>query len=55
MFLTLPMAILAHILVGNITPMTRDFININDHYIVKIIIIGSLILGLKDIKIIKKK
>ncbi len=55
MFLTLPIATLSHILVGNITPMTRDFINLNEHYIVKLIIIGSLILGLKDIKIVKKK
>lgn len=53
-FLSLPIGIIVHLLVGNITPMTRDFIDINNHYILKIIIICLLILGFKGIKIIKK-
>lgn len=54
LFLTLPIGILAHLLVGNITPMTRNFMDIQSHYILKILILGLLILGIKDIKIIKK-
>ena len=54
LFLTLPLGILAHILVGNITPMTRNFIDIHSHYILKILILGLLILGIKGIRIIKK-
>lgn len=53
LFLTLPIGIIAHLLVGKITPMTEDFINTNDHYILKILILILLILGLKGIKIIK--
>ena len=53
MFLVLPIGILFHIIFWNITPMTRDFLNINDFYLLKILIIILLILGLKDIKKIK--
>ena len=34
--------------------MTKYFLDINSHYFLKILIIGLLILGIKDIKIIKK-
>lgn len=54
LFLTLPISIFAHLLVGKITPMTRDFIDINSHYVLKILILGSLILGIRGIKIVKK-
>ncbi|MEI6426125.1 MAG: hypothetical protein WCO66_02110 [Candidatus Absconditabacteria bacterium] len=53
-FLTLPLAILVHILVGNITPMAKNFLDLHGNYILKIIIIASLIGGLYGIKIIKK-
>ena len=54
LYLTLPISILVHILVGNITPMTRDFLDIGGHYILKLIIIGLLVLGIRNIKIVKK-
>jgi hypothetical protein len=53
-FLTLPIGIITHLLFGKMTPMTRNFLDIHDHYILKIIIIGLLLLGLKDIKMVKK-
>ena len=52
LILTLPISVLAHLLIGNITPMTRDFINPSSHYLLKIVIVGLLILGIKNIKII---
>lgn len=55
LFLTLPIGIIAHLAVGRITPMTENFININDHYVLKILIITLLILGLRGVKIIKKE
>ena len=55
LFLTLPIAILVHLLIGNITPMTKNFIDMGGHYILKIIILISLLFGIKGIKIIKKK
>ncbi|MFA5830113.1 MAG: hypothetical protein WC843_06535 [Candidatus Gracilibacteria bacterium] len=55
MFLTLPISILVHIMVGTMTPMTKYFLDIQDHYILKIIILGLLALGIKDIKIVPKK
>ena len=55
LFLTLPIGIATHLLIGRMTPMTKNFLDIHGHYILKILIIGLLILGLKDIKIIKNK
>ena len=55
LFLALPIGILTHLAVGNITPMTRDFIDLNGHYFLKVIIIVLLILGIKGVKIVKKK
>lgn len=54
MFLTLPIGIGAHLIIGNLTPMTRDFIDFNGHYFLKILILILLILGLKGIRKIKK-
>lgn len=53
-YFTLPVGIIIHLLVRNSTPMTRDFIDLHGHYILKTVIIGLLLLGLKDIKRIKK-
>jgi len=52
-FLTLPIGILIHLIVGTITPMTKYFIDIHSHYFLKIFILGLIFLGFKGIKIIK--
>lgn len=52
-YLTLPIGILAHLLVGKITPMTRDFLDLNSSYLLKILIVGLLFFGLKNIRIMK--
>lgn len=54
LFLTLPIGIIAHLLTGKITPLTRDFIDIHNHYILKLIILGLIIFGIKGIKLVKK-
>ncbi|MFZ2189666.1 MAG: hypothetical protein WA057_06375 [Candidatus Magasanikiibacteriota bacterium] len=54
LFLTLPISIIIHLLVGNVTPFTKNFLDLHGHYILKIIILVLLILGLRGIKIIKK-
>jgi hypothetical protein len=48
--LALPIGILAHLLVGRLTPMTRNFLDLNSHYLLKVLIIGLSILGLRNIK-----
>ncbi|HAT73484.1 MAG: hypothetical protein US30_C0001G0116 [Candidatus Moranbacteria bacterium GW2011_GWF2_36_839] len=55
LYLTLPIGVATHLIFGKITPLTRDFIDIQGHYIVKIVIIALLLIGLNDIKIVKKK
>ncbi len=50
LFLTFPIGIGIHLIVGNLTPMTRDFIDFDGHYFLKILILILLILGLKGIK-----
>jgi hypothetical protein len=51
-FLALPLGILVHVLVGNITTMTKDFLDPHSHYFLKILILGLLLYGLKGIKIV---
>ena len=53
-FLTLPIGFLFHLVFGSITPMTRDILNIHDHYILKIVMLILLFFGIKGLKIIKK-
>lgn len=52
-FLTLPIGLTVHLLIGNITPMTRNFIDPRGYYILKILIVVLLIIGLRGIKKIK--
>ena len=54
LFLTVPVSIPIHYMVGSITPMTENFLNVNDHYLLKIGIIVLTYLGLKDITFINK-
>lgn len=54
LFLTLPIGILVHILVGSITPMAANFLDFSGHYILKVLILGLLFLGFRGIKIVKK-
>jgi hypothetical protein len=53
LFLTLPASIVIHLLVGNYTQMTQDFLQPNGHFLLKAIIIGSFLAGIKDIKKLK--
>ena len=54
LFLTLPLGIIIHVIFGSMTPMTKYFIDLNSHYILKITILLLLLLGLRGVKIIKK-
>ena len=53
LYLTLPIGIVTHLAIGKLTPLTGNFINPHDHYILKIVIIGLLFLGLRNIKRVK--
>jgi len=53
LFLTLPLSVLVHLLVGNITLMTEDFFDPQGHFFLKILILSLLFLGLRGIKITK--
>jgi len=44
-FLTLPVSILTHLAIGRRTPLVKDFIDPNGHYVVKIIIVVLFILS----------
>jgi len=50
LYLTLPLGVATHLIIGKITPLTKDFIDIHDHYILKTIVIGLSVLGLRNIK-----
>ena len=49
-YLTLPIGLIVHLIFGTYTPMVKDFLNLNSHYVLKIIILAFLILGLRKIK-----
>lgn len=53
LFLTLPISILTHVLIGNMTLMTKNFLDIRSHYVLKLLILILLFFGLKGIKIVK--
>ena len=55
LFFTLPIAVITHLLIGRMTPMTSKFIDLSGHYVLKIVIIGLFILGLRNIKRLPKK
>lgn len=48
--LTIPISILAHILIGKITPLTKDFLDPSGHYIVKLLVVGCCVWGAMGIK-----
>jgi len=50
LFLTLPIGILAHVLVGRYTPMTVQFLDSHTHYALKIVILMLTVFGLLGIK-----
>lgn len=54
LLLTLPIGILVHLFTGTMTLMTKDFLDLRSHYVLKIFILGLLILGIKGIRITKK-
>jgi len=49
-FLTLPLSIVVHLLIGNHTLMTKNFIDLNAHYFLKAIILILTFLGFWGIK-----
>lgn len=49
-FLTLPISIMAHLAVGRITSMTRDFVDPDGYYLLKLTILVLFILGARGIK-----
>ncbi len=50
---TLPISILIHLLVGQRTLMTKYFMDLDGHYLLKALIIILTIIGLREIKKIK--
>lgn len=53
LFFVLPVSIIVHISVGTITPFAAAFLDINGHFVLKAIVLVSLVLGIRGIKIIR--
>ncbi|KKR12913.1 MAG: hypothetical protein UT41_C0001G0457 [Candidatus Wolfebacteria bacterium GW2011_GWC2_39_22] len=51
LYLTLPIGIIVHLLVGTLTPMTKAVIDVNGYYILKIIVIILILLGLRGVRL----
>jgi len=49
MWLVLPLSIVAHIIFGNQTPLTKMFLNPHDYYFVKILIVFMVYMGLRKV------
>lgn len=54
LFLTLPIGIVVHLLIGRQTILTSEFIDIKNHYLLKATIVGLFVLGMRGIRKIKK-
>ncbi|MCR4329030.1 MAG: hypothetical protein NUV65_00615 [Candidatus Roizmanbacteria bacterium] len=54
LLLTLPIGILVHMLVGQNTLMTKNFLDTHGHYVLKLCIMVLLFLGLKNVQTAKK-
>lgn len=55
LYFTLPLSVIFHILVSNFTPLTKYILDINGHYTEKISLIILVVIGIRHIKIIKKR
>lgn len=53
LWLVLPIGVLSHLIVGNITPLTKMFIDPNGNFLVKAIVLFMTYMGLRRVK--KKK
>jgi hypothetical protein len=51
---TLPIGVFIHKLIGQSTPMTKEFFDLKGHYIIKIVIFLLIILGFVGVKKNKK-
>ncbi len=51
--LTLPIGVLAHLLFGFNTPLTSDFLDLNGHYLSKVVVVGCCVLGSLGIRRVK--
>lgn len=50
LYWTVPISIIAHILISKMTPLTKEFLDPSGFYIVKIIVVALCILGAMGIK-----
>ena len=48
LWLTLPVSVLAHILVGSMTPLTKRFLDTQGGYIAKIVIVFMMYMGFRS-------
>ncbi len=55
LFLTLPIGILFHVAIGQMTIMTKNFLNPYTHYLLKTSVLILFLLGLRGIKVKKQK
>ncbi|MFH1632310.1 MAG: hypothetical protein ABIA47_04850 [bacterium] len=55
LYLTLPISILTHLVFGIMTPMVQNFLDLQGHYILKLLIIVLIVLGVKDVRLVKTK
>ncbi len=50
LYFTIPLSIPIHLVIGRMTPLTKNFMDLHDHYVLKIIIFALMVLGIKNIK-----
>jgi len=55
LYLTLPLGIVVHLLFGQMTPMTRQFFDLDGYWILKVLILGLLLMGLRGVRVARKK
>ena len=49
----LPIGVITHLIFGQMTPMTKNFLDLHNHYLLKIIVLVFLVVGFVGVKLAK--
>ena len=52
LYLTVPIAIVSHLLVGRMTPLTQQFLDLQGHYLVKLAVLVLVVLAIRDMRLV---
>lgn len=52
MYLTIPIALGAHLAIGRMTPLTEQFLDLQGHYVIKLLVLVFVVLAIRNMRIV---